>query len=59
MIINLPYGTTLLQLILPDSYDLSIIEPVFTPALAEPGSLHSGIITASNWFPGVVGIDKT
>jgi len=38
MKMNLPYGTTLLQLILPDSYDLSIIEPVFTPALAEPGS---------------------
>ncbi len=59
MKLNLPYGTTLLQLNLPDSYNLSIIEPVFTPALAEPEVSIRDITAASNWFPGIIGIDKT
>jgi nickel-dependent lactate racemase len=36
MIIELPYGTSHLQLNLPERYNLSIIEPVFTPALRQP-----------------------
>jgi nickel-dependent lactate racemase len=36
MIIPLPYGNTLLNLNLPDSYNLSIIEPKFIPAIKNP-----------------------
>jgi lactate racemase len=36
MIIHLPYGKTVLPIELPEGYDVTFIEPVFLPALADP-----------------------
>lgn len=53
MLIQLPYGEKKLSLSLPDSYDISIIEPTFVPAIPAPRTAIRRALQAPTNLPAL------